>query len=172
MNVAALIELLALTPHPEGGFFRETFRASERVQRGDGRTQGQGHTRTAGTAIYFLLPHGTFSAWHRVGSDETWHHYDGAPLEIHTIDADGVHAVVSLGRDFSRGERPQHVVPAGVFQAARLLASADAKGESYALCGCTVSPGFEFEDFEMPGRAEMRLLYPALGAVIDALTRA
>lgn len=184
MNVDELVTLLALAPHPEGGFYRETFRASERVQRAadgqDGRTEA--HHRTAGTAIYFLLPEGSFSAWHRVGSDETWHHYDGAPLELHTIDGDGVHGVALLGRDFARGERPQHVVPKGVFQAARPLSpqadsasyaalAARSTAHPYALCGCTVSPGFEFEDFEMPSRAEMHLAYPHLSRVIELLTR-
>jgi predicted cupin superfamily sugar epimerase len=169
-TVDALVELLGLSPHPEGGYFRETFRSADRVQRpGDGSVPAD--SRAAGTAIYFLLPAGAFSAWHRVASDEAWHHYDGAPVELHTIDPAGVHRVAVLGRDLARGERPQQVVPAGWFQAARPVAPPDGDAAGYALCGCTVSPGFEFADFELPGRAELRRRFPQLGPVIDMLTR-
>src|SRR6266576_512499 len=79
----ALVELLELSPHPEGGYFRETFRSSERIQRSDVGHPGVAlHDRAAGTAIYYLLPAGSFSAWHCVQSDEIWHHYDGAPAEL------------------------------------------------------------------------------------------
>jgi len=161
LTADALVSLLGLLPHPEGGFYRETFRATERVQRG-------GIERAASTAIYFLLPAGVFSAWHRVRSDEAWHHYDGAPLELHTIDPGGGHAVALLGRDVAAGQRPQLVVPAGWLQAARPM---PAGTPGYALCGCTVSPGFEFADFELPPRAELRRAFPQLGAIIDAFTR-
>lgn len=161
LTVDELVALLALTPHPEGGFFRETFRATERVVRSEGAP------RTAGTAIYFLLSAGAFSAWHEVRSDEAWHHYDGAPLELHTIDPGGTHGVALLGRDLTAGQRPQHVVPAGWLQAARPIAA----DPGYALCGCTVSPGFEFADFEMPARGELHRRFPGLAAIIDAFTR-
>jgi len=164
LTVDALVALLELAPHPEGGFFRETFRSPERVARGDA-------SRAASTAIYFLLPAGAFSAWHRVRSDEAWHHYDGAPLELHTIDPAGRHAVAVLGRDVAAGQRPQHVVPGGWLQAARPVASSRADEPGHALCGCTVSPGFDFADFELPPRAELHRAYPPLGAMIDAFTR-
>jgi predicted cupin superfamily sugar epimerase len=169
-TVEALVALLELSPHPEGGYFRETFRSSGRVRPLGG---SPAIDRSAGTAIYFLLPAGAFSAWHRVQSDEAWHHYDGAPVELHTIDPAGVHRVIPLGRDLARGERPQHVVPAGWLQAAR-PAAAPSHGNhpAYALCGCTVCPGFEFADFTLPSRAELRLRYPHLAPIIDALTRA
>jgi predicted cupin superfamily sugar epimerase len=166
-TVSALIELLQLSPHPEGGYFRETFRATEQVQRG-GATAVM---RAAGTAIYFLLPAGVFSAWHRVRSDEGWHHYEGAPVELHTIDPAGVHRITVLGRDLARGERPQHVVPAHWLQAAKPVAQSD-EAPGFALCGCTVSPGFEFSDFEMPTRAALRAAFPPLAAIIDAFTHA
>jgi len=168
-TVKALIELLELAPHPEGGYFRETFRAAERVRRGGEGSAAPDHA--AATAIYFLLPAGTFSAWHRVRSDEIWHHYDGAPLELHTIDPAGGHRRGVLGRELARGERPQHVVPAGWLQAARPAAPARPGDPGHALCGCTVSPGFEFRDFELPDRAVLHRQFPALGAVIDAFTR-
>lgn len=161
--VEDMVVLLELAPHPEGGYFRETFRAADQVD----RVAAAPVRRAAGTAIYFLLPAGAFSAWHRVQSDEAWHHYDGAPVELHLIDPAGAYRVVALGRDFARGERPQHVVPAHWLQAARPVGSAP-----YALCGCTVSPGFDFADFAMPTRAELRRAYPQHAAIVDALTRA
>jgi predicted cupin superfamily sugar epimerase len=166
MNEDARIAIatLGLAPHPEGGFFRETFRAPSLVS----TPQGE---RAASTAIYFLLPAGTFSALHRVRSDESWHHYDGDPIALHTIGDDGIHAVVRLGRDLATGERPQHVVRAGVWQAAVPLGAPGAPGVGYALCGCIVAPGFDFADFEMPGREELTRLFPALRAVIQQLTR-
>ena len=164
----ALVELLELSPHPEGGYFRETFRASQRVQRLDDTLSL--HDRAAGTAIYYLLSAGAFSAWHRVRSDEVWHHYDGAPAELHLIDLTGAHSAVVLGRDLARGERPQHVVPAGWLQATRPVALCGSTA-SYTLCGCTVTPGFEFADFEMPSRADLHRRFPLLGAIIDELAR-
>jgi uncharacterized protein len=159
-DARAVVDLLELSPHPEGGFFRETFRAKESVRE---------RTRAASTAIYFLLPAGTFSAWHQVTSDEVWHHYDGDPLELHLLHDNGLEGerpeVVRLGRDLARGERPQHVVPAGCLQAARPI------GVRYALCGCTVAPGFDFADFEMPTRDALLVRFPAQRALVETFTR-
>ena len=125
-----LIDTLALEPHPEGGWYRQLFKSPERVTR-----LRDGAERSAMTTIYFLLVEGTRSAPHVVQSDEVWHFYEGDPLELTigeervTLDAD--HRV--------------HVVPARVWQSARPLGA-------YALVGCTVGPGFEFEDFEMTVR--------------------
>jgi predicted cupin superfamily sugar epimerase len=128
-----LIESLALAPHPEGGWYRQVYKSAERVTR-----ERDGAVRAALTTIYFLLAEGTFSAWHRVQSDEAWHFYEGAPLELLTRahEADVPHVTV-LDAD-----RRVHVVPARQWQAARSTGS-------YTLVGCTVGPGFEFEDFEM-----------------------
>jgi predicted cupin superfamily sugar epimerase len=158
-DARVLIETLGLIPHPEGGYYRETFRAPLRLE-----GLPHGAPRAASTGIYYLLPAGTLSALHRVGSDEVWHYYDGDPLELHTLDAAGVHTVTRLGRDLAAGERPQHVVPAGVWQAARPL------GQRFTLCGCTVAPGFDFADFEMPSRAELQPLFPAHRALLEQLT--
>ena len=119
-----LIELLDLKPHPEGGYFRETFR--------DGNP-GRAHS----TAIYFLLKAGEESRWHRVDAAEVWHFYRGAPLEL----CIGRQAYV-LGSDIDAAQAPQIVVPAGAWQAARSLGD-------YTLVGCTVAPGFEFDHFEI-----------------------
>jgi len=164
-----IIRRLGLSPHPEGGYYAETFRSTERVTLPDGRI------RAAGTAIYFLLPEGSFSALHRVAADEAWHHYGGLPLELVTIAPDGELSRTRLGRDLASGERPQHVVPAGHWQGARPMVpmsstgnvgvfgngeAGSPMGDGYTLVGCTVSPGFDFEDFDMPGREELTDLFP------------
>jgi predicted cupin superfamily sugar epimerase len=147
-RVAELIRMLGLTAHPEGGYYREIWRSESSVEPADGRG-----TRSALTSIYFLLPADAVSRWHRVRSDEIWHHYEGAPLMLVLASPDGVrqvrHRLGPLGPD----QTPERIVPAGWWQAARSL------GE-YTLVGCTVGPGFEFADFEMlaPGNAAAGLL--------------
>jgi predicted cupin superfamily sugar epimerase len=165
-DAQAIVDALSLSPHPEGGFFRETFRSAEQLPAVRG-----GGARAASTAIYFLLPAGAFSAFHVVSSDEAWHWYDGDPLELHVVSPAGEHAVHRLGRDLAKGERPQHVVPAGHLQAAAPLAPANEHARGFALCGCTVAPGFDFEDFAMPDRAALLARFPALAAVIERFTR-
>jgi hypothetical protein len=154
-----LIDALELAPHSEGGYYRETFRASETISR------GTGSLRATSTAIYFLLPARTFSALHRVSSDEIWHFYAGDPLDLHLIEPRGVYEVHQLGIDLGAGQEPQRIVPAGVWQAAV------PRGDAFSLCGCTVSPGFDFLDFEMPSRAELCTLFPAHTRLIERLTR-
>ena len=153
-----IVERLGLKPHPEGGYYAETFRSTLCVKLSDGRE------RSAGTTIYFLLGEGEFSALHRVASDETWHHYSGVPLELLLIHPDGRSEILRLGTDLATGDRPQIIVPAGVWQAARSC------GE-YTLVGCTVSPGFEFGDFEMPSRAELLTLFPQYRDLVIRFTR-
>jgi predicted cupin superfamily sugar epimerase len=126
-----VISLLGLTPHPEEGHYRETFRDTARV----------GGTRAASTAIYFLLRAGERSRWHRVDAVEVWHFYAGAPLVLRMA-ADGGRQAVRLGIDLAAGERPQAVVPASTWQSAESLGS-------WTLVGCTVAPGFEFSAFEL-----------------------
>jgi predicted cupin superfamily sugar epimerase len=157
-EVVATARALGLTPHPEGGLYRETFRAPLVVPTAGG-------DRAASTAIYFLLPAGTFSALHRVSSDEVWHHYDGDAVDLHTLGDRGEYAVQRLGRDLAAGEQPQRVVPAGVWQAAIPL------GSRFALCGCTVAPGFDFADFEMPSRAELLRRFPEHAPLLERVTR-
>ncbi len=159
-EMADLIARWDLKAHPEGGFYRETFRSDTIVE------PRPGVRRTASTAIYFLLPGGDFSAFHRVASDEVWHHYDGDPVDLHTIDPHGAYACVRVGRRSSEGEVSQHVVRAGVWQAAAAV------GDRFALCGCTVAPGFEFADFELANREEMLTRFPQHRAIVHRLTRA
>lgn len=126
MSPDAIIALLGLRKHPEGGHYRETFRDPE-----------PGGGRAASTAIYYLLQAHERSAWHRIDSAEVWHHYAGGPLRLRIAKE-----AVILGRDLAAGQRPQAVVPAGVWQSAEPL-------EGWVLMGCTVAPGFEFGRFQM-----------------------
>ena len=130
LSAEDIVNLLDLAPHPEGGFYRETFR--------DPNAPGG---RAASTAIYFLLPGGAPSRWHRVDAAEGWHYYAGAPLEL-MIEQNGMRWSQTIGVDLYSGERPQGIVPAGAWQAARSLGS-------WTLVGCTVAPGFEFAHFEV-----------------------
>jgi predicted cupin superfamily sugar epimerase len=130
MDAEAIIHLLDLEPHPEGGHFRETFRDPRGV---DGRS--------VSTAIYFLLRRGERSHWHRVDAAEIWHWHAGAPLLLRLNDGAGT-STLRLGTDLQAGERPQGIVPAGAWQ------SAESLGE-WTLVGCTVAPGFEFAGFEL-----------------------
>lgn len=132
---AALAQQLGLVPHPEGGFYGEVYRSAQTVEPADGRG-----ARSALTTIYFLLPAGAISRWHRVLSDEVWHFYEGAPLDLWLASPPG-HSTErqSLG-PLDGDRRPVLTVPAGCWQAAR------SSGE-YTLVGCTVGPGFDFRDF-------------------------
>ncbi|MBM3550780.1 MAG: cupin domain-containing protein [Alphaproteobacteria bacterium] len=136
LSTQEIVRLLDLTPHPEGGFYRQTFRDSRTI---DG-------TRAASTAIYYLLPEGETSAWHRVvDAAEVWHFYAGAALEL-VLSEDGVTLLPHrLGPDIAAGERPQCIVPAGVWQSAKSLGA-------WTLVGCTVAPAFEFAKFELAPR--------------------
>ena len=130
LSAEDIVRLLDLAPHPEGGFYRETFR--------DPNAPGG---RAASTAIYFLLPGGAPSRWHRVDAAEGWHYYAGAPLEL-MIEQNGRRRSQIIGMDMNSDEHPQGIVPAGAWQAARSLGS-------WSLVGCTVAPGFDFAHFEV-----------------------
>lgn len=160
-----LVETLRLARHPEGGFFRETYRASESIAR-DALPARFGGARAFGTAIYFLIEDGDFSALHHIASDEVWHFYLGDPLSVVEIDAHGRLTETLLGHDVGRGERPQHVVLAGNVFGARLAA-----GGAYALVGCTVAPGFDFADFALSERRELCARFPTHARTIEDLTR-
>jgi predicted cupin superfamily sugar epimerase len=149
LNADEVVRRLKLRAHPEGGFFGETFRSPVRLKLPDGRT------RSASTAIHYLLPAGAWSTWHRVRSDEVWHRYDGAALQLYRL---GMPAV-RLDRD-----TPQAVVPANTWQAAEPAGGA-------VLCGCTVAPGFEFEDFELGSAEDLAVEFPAEAELILRLGR-
>jgi len=163
--VRKIVERFELLSHPEGGYFREVFRSAVTFAH-PGIDPERGTRRSASTLIYFLLADRDFSAFHRVrSSDEVWHLYAGGPLELHTIDAGRRYEKHVLTGDLASGE-PARVVPAGCWQAARL-----APDSGWAFIGCTVAPGFDFADFEMPPGDELAAAFPAHERVIRELTR-
>ncbi len=163
--IADWVTTLDLKPHPEGGYFRETYRDALLLS-ADLPEEFEG-ARAASTGIYYLLAQGDMSALHRIKSDELWHHYEGATLSIHVLHPDGRYERLQLGKDLQAGDRPQAVVPRGAWFGARI----ESEG-AYALCGCTVAPGFDFDDFEMATREALLESYPEQREVIEALTRA
>lgn len=158
------IEHLQLQPHPEGGWYRETYRAHETLAAAHLPAR-YGGERSVCTAIYFLLAAGQISALHRLHSDELWHYHAGGPLTITVIAPDGALSTLTLGADPARGEVLQAVIPAGTWFGAQLAPSA-----AYILLGCTVAPGFAFADFELARRADLLAAYPQHAARITALT--
>ena len=155
-----LIEQLGLAPLPqEGGWYRETYRSTTTCPTPRGE-------RSLATAIYYLLTPDTFSAWHRLPGDELYHAYAGDPVELFTIDSAGSLQRTLLGTRVNRGEPPQHLVPGGCWQASRLVA-----GGSVALLGTTMSPGFDFADYEHGERADLLADYPSHASLIGELTR-
>ena len=155
-------QTLGLQPHPEGGFFAESYRSGERHVTADEKFPAQ---RSFSTAIYFLVPAGEFSALHRIQSDEVWHFYYCMPLEIVVLDR-GALEVKRLGLDLDRGQAPQHVVPRGAWFGASVAAAS-----GYCLVGCTVAPGFDFRDFELARRADLELSHPQHRDLIERYTR-
>jgi uncharacterized protein len=149
LDTSAIISRLGLLPHPEGGYYRETFRSPLILDLPDGRR------RPASTAIHFLLPQASWSGWHRIASDEVWHHYDGGALILHLL---------GIGPHRLDRANPQVVVPGGVWQAAEPENDA-------VLCGCTVAPGFDFADFEMGTEAELMAEFPEQGELVRRLLR-
>jgi predicted cupin superfamily sugar epimerase len=159
------IQTLQLQPHPEGGFYKETYR-SELLVEVAGSAAGALLRRSVSTAIYFLLEQGNFSAFHKIGADEMWHFYAGQALEVLELFEGGELRCTRLGPDFSQAELPQHVVRANTWFASRVAA-----GGAYALVGCTVAPGFDFADFCLADRATLQAGFPLHSAVIASLTR-
>lgn len=146
-NAEQIIDQLNLSPHPEGGYYRETYRSDQQVEVSD-EVQ-----RSAGTGIYFLLTEGVLSDWHRVRWDELWHFYEGDMLMLEIIDREGQFQKLKLGDALADDVEFQRLVPQHCWQRAYSTGS-------YSLVGCTVSPGFEFEDFEMIEAQKLALDYP------------
>jgi len=157
--------MLALAPHPEGGYFRQTYRSELTIPK-TALPPGFTGSRAVSTAIYFLLEGESFPALHRLRSDEMWHFYAGAPLLVHLITPAGEHSEILLGSDPEAGQVFQAMVPAGCW-----FGSHVADWKSWALVGCTVAPGFDFADFEMAKRSELVVRYPQHRVMIERFTR-
>ena len=159
------IDTLKLEPHPEGGYYRQTYRSQLTIPRSALPQPFRGD-RSASTAIYFLLRDEDFSAFHRLASDEMWHFYAGGPLSVYVIDESGQHCELKLGPNPERCEAFQAVVPAGCW-----FASCLSQPDTFALVGCTVAPGFDFSDFVMADRSSLMAAYPQYSSLIRRLTR-
>lgn len=166
MKTAAYwVEKYHMQPHPEGGYFAETYRSAEQIPHTALPTRFDG-SRSFSTAIYFLLESHHFSALHRIQADEVWHFYAGGPLEVFVIDpASGTLKIIRLGPDPAAGEVFQAVVAAGMW-----FGSRPAAGAAYSLVGCTVAPGFDFADFELADREILLAKFPQHEAMIQELT--
>ncbi len=159
------IKKLALKPHPEGGYFSESYRSDGRIPASALPSDFAGECRWS-TAIYFLLEGNDFSAFHRIRSDEVWHFYAGSEIVLHWFSIEGLHGKTLLGADLKKESLPQWVIPAGTWFAAEVLDK-----HSFALVGCTVAPGFEFSDFELARRERLIQVFPQHAKLIEALTR-
>jgi uncharacterized protein len=164
IDIETLIQQFSLQPHPEGGFFMETYRAEETIPQASLPKMFHGD-RHFSTAIYFLLPQGTRSRLHRIASDEVWHFYLGDPLTLIVIHPWGSMTEVVLGQDIAQGQRVQYVVPAGCW-----FGAYPSEGSRYSFVGCTVAPGFDFADFELGKRSLLLHQFPFARAIIERLT--
>jgi hypothetical protein len=165
MEAAQIIQNYQLLPHPEGGWYKETYRSTESIA-ADALPKRFNDSRSLSTAIYFLMEANNFSAFHRIQSDECWHFYAGGTLEIYIIDLEGKLSVIPLGNHIDKGEFFQFVVPANCW-----FASKPAAGVAFSFVGCTVSPGFDFNDFELADSEMLTRLYPQHHDIIKSLSR-
>ncbi len=160
-----LIQQYYLQPHPEGGWYKETYRSLEYISKIALPDRFPG-ARVFSTAIYFLLEHGNFSAFHRIKSDECWHFYAGDALMLYIIRPDENLGIIQLGKDINKGQLFQYVVPANCW-----FASRPAEESAFSFAGCTVAPGFDFADFELADATSLLALYPQHEKVIKELCR-
>ena len=164
MTAQEIINTFELIEHPEGGYYKETYRSNGIIQNGHLSSDFEGD-RNYATSIYFLLTSDKFSAFHKINQDEIWHFYKGSTLKLHMISPNGDYSFVMIGNNLEQNEQPQFVVPAGYWFAAEVL-----KENSYAFTGCTVAPGFDFRDFVLPNREKLIQLFPQHSEIITKLT--
>ena len=165
LSTNELVKHFNMLPHPEGGYYKETYRSNGVIYSNSLDPEYKGE-RNYSTCIYFLLTSDVFSAFHRIIQDEIWHFYDGSPIHLHLITKDGAYSKTVIGRDIDQGEVPQFVVPGGAWFAATVVNPQD-----FSLIGCTVAPGFDFSDFELATRTELVNLFPHHKDIISKLTR-
>jgi len=161
----AIIDHLNLSRHPEGGWYREVYRSDEILPAGS-LPERYNEPHSINTSIYFLLENGDFSAFHRIRSDETWHFYLGSPVIIYILSPDGKYREVILGNNLIDNQELQYTILRDSWFAAKVH-----NAGSFALVGCTVSPGFEFSDFELAERQQLICLFPKYEELISSLTR-
>ena len=164
MVVDDIVKLLGMEPHPEGGYYKRSYIASDEISLPTRYNDNK--KRPSSTCIYYLLGKNDFSAWHRIKSDEIWHHYEGATVTIFTIDPK-THEISkhALGK-LTDGAVPQVIVKHGLWFCASLSGEGD-----FGLCGCTVSPGFDFRDFELADRSEFVAEYPEHETLVQKYTK-
>ena len=165
MTVKQIVQTLELQPHPEGGFYREVYRSNGTLDQNCLNDNFSGK-RNYSTSIYYLLERGDFSAFHRISSDEIWHHYLGGDLLIHSLDKNGNYTRHVLGSAIGDGAVLQVVIPARHW-----FASEPAPGTEFILAGCTVSPGFDFQDFELADKTTLLKQFPDQAELIRRLCR-
>jgi predicted cupin superfamily sugar epimerase len=157
-EIQKLIDQLQLQPHIEGGYYRETYRSKEKV------INHEGESRDLTTLIYFLLPSGKFSKFHKIASDEIWLYQQGAPVAIHLLLEDGSHKTEILGSDLSNGQQLQVIIPSNTLFGAEVLGD-----NTYALSACMVAPGFDFADFQLYTSETLMEIYPQHQEIIAHL---
>ena len=160
-----LIDKLRLTKHPEGGYFKETYRSKGTIEKDNLPITYQGK-RNFCTSIYFLLKSNEFSAFHKINQDETWHFYEGSTITIHQISPSGEYSKTTIGNDILNNQFPQYTVNGDYWFGATVD-----ENDSYSLVGCTVAPGFDFEDFELAERSNLQKKFPKHKNIIEELTR-
>lgn len=153
MEIAEIVSKFNMQPHPEGGFFVETYRSETELSVGN----------SIATVIYFLLPSGQKSTWHRIKNDEFWFYHSGSPIVVHSIENNSYKAIV-VGNNMAKGQIPQYMVPGGAIFGASVL-----EENSYSLVSCVVVPGFKFEEFELFTKEQLLALFPDLKTEIDIL---
>lgn len=158
-----LVETLNLEPHPEGGYYTEVYRSEGIIETEEDDFPDGRHFSTS---IYYLLKSEDQSYFHRIKSDEVWHHYEGSSLTIHLISRSGSYREIHLGKNLRKGQKPQQIVPSGYWFGVTVD-----EPDSYSLCGCTVSPGFDFDDFEMADRETLLRKFPDHKEIITKLTQ-
>lgn len=164
-SIENLIQKLELQPHPEGGYFKETYRSDDIISKSCLPDVFESE-RNYSTGIYYLLKSDDFSAFHKINQDEMWHFYLGDTIELTMISEDGVLTTVHIGNDILLDQVPQIVVPKNYWFAARVI-----KSNSFALVGCTVAPGFDFKDFILAPRKILTEKFPQHSTIIKTLTR-
>ena len=164
-EIEQIVNKLQLVPHPEGGFFKEVYRSNGIINTDNLNSDFSGQ-RNYSTSIYFLLTSDSFSAFHRINQDEIWHFYKGSPIKLHVISEEGHYWNVIIGSKIENDELLQYTILAKHWFAAEVINTND-----YSLVGCTVAPGFDFDDFELANKSKLISIFPQNEDIITRLTR-